>query len=135
MQCEGPWTPAMRRYLLRLAVSMTIYMVFLFVAVRAFKGPTPPAGVMAVVLAILPALPILGVFWAIGRLIVETKDEYQRMLFVKQSLIATGLTLSIVTVWGFLENFDQVSHAPGFYVAVLWFAMLGVGGAVTRFRP
>ena len=43
-------------------------------------------------------------------------------------------TLSIVTIWGFLENFDQVPHAPGFYVAVLWFAMLGVGGVVTRFR-
>ena len=65
-------------------------------------------------------------FWAIGRLLVEEQDEYIRMLLVRQTLVATGFTLSLVTIWGFLENFRLVPHVDAFYVAVLWFVGLGV---------
>ena len=134
MTCNPPMGKAMRAYLRRLLIMMTIYVVLLVGVITLFQRPEPPTGALATVLAILPALPILGVFWAVGRLIVETDDEYQRMLFVKQTLIATALTLSIATVWGFLENFGQLPHAQSFYVAVLWFAMLGVGGFIARWR-
>ena len=63
----------------------------------------------------------------IGRLLVEEQDEYLRMLLVRQTLVATGFTLTIVTVWGFLENLDLVAHVDAFYVAILWFVGLGVG--------
>lgn len=125
---------SMRRYTRRVLILMLLYVAFILGTVALFRSESPPTGAIAVFLAILPALPIVGVFWAIGRLIVETSDEYQRMLFVKQVLIATGLTLAIATIWGFLENFDQVGHLPGFYVAILWFAMSGVGGAIARWR-
>ena len=127
-------TPSMRAYTRRVIILMLLYVGFILGTVTLFRTDNPPTGALAVFLAILPALPIIGVIWAIGRLIVETTDEYQRMLFVKQVLIATGLTLAIATVWGFLENFDQVGHLPGFYVAILWFAMSGVGGAIARWR-
>lgn len=134
MPHSGSRTPAMRAYLKRMAVLMLLYMAAIFLAVSWFRDDHPPVGPVAALVAILPGLPILGVFWAIGRLLVETTDEYQRMLFVKQLLIATALTMSIVTIWGFLQNFDQAPTVPGFYVAVLWFLMFGVGGAVARFR-
>jgi hypothetical protein len=124
-------SPAHRRYVIRLAVAMTLYILFLFIAGR-LVGSGTVRGVGAYLLAMLPGLAIVGVFWAVGRLIVEETDEYQRMLFVRQTLVATGFALSLATVWGFLENFGLVGHVDAFYVAILWFAGLGVGGVYNR---
>ncbi len=119
-------SPAMRRYTRRLAIAMTAYLITLFLAVTLVrKGDV--VGPLAWLLAILPGLCIASVFWLYGRLLVEETDEYQRMLLVRQSLVATGFTLSIVTVWGFLETFGLVPHVDAFFVAVLWFLGLGVG--------
>ena len=63
----------------------------------------------AYALAIAPALPIIGVFWAVMRLLVEEPDEFMRMLLVRQCLVATGFCLTIITIWEFLQNFDLVA--------------------------
>ena len=63
--------------------------------------------------AVLPALPIIGIFAAIGRYLVEEQDEYVRMLMVRQTLWASGIALSLATIWGFLENFGVVGHVDG----------------------
>jgi len=117
---------AERRYLVRLAVAMAAYVVTLGIALH-FVGKGHVTGPLAYALGVLPGLSVAGVFWAIGRLLVEETDEYLRMLLVRQTLVATGFTLTIVTVWGFLENLDLVAHVDAFYVAVLWFVGLGVG--------
>jgi hypothetical protein len=106
--------------------------VVLVGALMVMEQPWAPDGAGAWLLAALPALPVLGMIWAIFRLIVETDDEYQRFLFVKQILIATALTLAIATVWGFLEDFGMAPHAPAYWATVLWFAMIGVGGCIAR---
>lgn len=126
-----PMRPAQRRYTIRIAVAMTAYMITLYAAVSMIRSGQA-VGTLAWILALLPGLCVAGVFWAVGRLLVEETDEYLRMLLVRQVLIATGLTLSIVTVYGFLENFELVNHIDGFYVAMLWFIGLGVGGLVNR---
>ena len=119
--------PAMRRYLRRLAISMIFYMAFLFIALRYVDSVTGP---VAYLLGALPGIAVLGVFWAIGRLLVEETDEYLRMLLVRQTLVATAFSLSIATVWGFLENVKLVPHVDAFYIAILWFVGLGVGSLV-----
>jgi hypothetical protein len=127
-------TPYMRRYSFRILGFSLAYVGALIGAIMIMKQPWAPTGAAAWALAILPAIPVVGMIWAIFRLVAEIDDEYQRFLLVKQILIATGLTLVIATIWGFLENFDQVSDVPAYYVTILWFAMLGVGGAVARIR-
>lgn len=119
-------SPAMRRYTRRLAIAMTAYLITLFLAVT-FVRKGDVTGPLAWLLAILPGLCIASVFWVYGRLLVEETDEYQRMLLVRQSLIATGFTLSIVTVWGFLETFGLVPHVDAFFIAPMWFIGLGIG--------
>ena len=119
--------PAMRRYLRRLAISMILYISFLFIALRYVDAVTSP---LAYVLGAMPGIAVLGVFWAMGRLLIEEKDEYLRMLLVRQTLVATAFALSIATVWGFLENVRLVPHVDAFYIAVLWFVGLGVGSLV-----
>lgn len=122
---------ARRRYTLRVSAALAAYIVSLSAALR-FVGVEGVTGPLAYVLALLPGLSVAAVFWAIGRLLVEETDEYVRLLTVRQALVATAFTLSVSTMWGFLENFDLVPHVEAFYIAVLWFAGLGIGSCVNR---
>ena len=93
-----------------------------------------PTGAGAVVLAVLPALPLVGVIWAMGRLLIEEKDEYQRSLHVRQFIIATGFMLAVTSVWGFLESSEQVPHLPMYWSFILWCGGLGVGSLVNELK-
>ena len=126
-----PITAHHRRYLIRMAVLMACYILFLFLALRLV--PTHRVtGALAWVLGALPGVAVAGIFWALGRLMIEETDEYLRMLLVRQTLFATGFALSIATVWGFLENVGLVHHVDALYIAVLWFMGLGFGGLFNR---
>ena len=120
-----------KRYLKRLAISMALYMLTLFAAVY-YVGRHIITGPTAYLLAILPGICVCGVFWAVGRLIIEQDDEYQRMLLVRQTLVATAFALSLATIWGFLESVGLVPHIDAYFIAILWFAGLGVGAFVNR---
>jgi hypothetical protein len=122
---------AWKRYNWRLIWLSLVYAVFLIAAVYGFKHQIVPPGFRYFV-AILPALPIIGIFGAIGRYLIEEQDEYLRMLMVRQTLWASALTLSVATVWGFLDNFGLVGHADGYWTAVLWFFGLGLGGIYNK---
>ena len=122
-------SPAIRRYNRRVIVLMLIYAAILMAVVYGFNHHLL-SGPPAYVAAILPALPVIGVFGAIGRYLVEETDEYVRMLTIRQTLYASGFALSIATAWGFLEAFDMVGHIESFYIAVLWFAGLGFGSCM-----
>lgn len=125
-------SPAIRRYLIRLFVLMAIYMACIFTAGYLFRH-NPPSGIAAYALAVLPALPIVGVVWTIMRLIIEETDEYLRLLHVKQNLFATGFCLTVMTVWEFLQNYDVVSHdMHGFGATFVWFLGLGIGAVWLR---
>jgi len=128
--------PEMKRYTYRLAATMTVYILTL-IGVNAWFRIAPPSGALAYVAAVMPALPIAGTFIVIGRLMIELRDEYIRAQFVRQSLIATAVTLSITTGWGFLEGFGLAPHVAGYYAATIWFVVFGViamGNAVLTWR-
>ena len=120
-----------KRYVQRVFVSMVFYIALLSIALH-YVGRGLVTGPLAYILGALPGFAVIGVFWAIGRLLVEETDEYQRMLLVRQSLVASAFALSIATVWGFLENVRLVPHIDAFYIAILWFVGLGVGSLVNR---
>jgi hypothetical protein len=124
-------TPAVRRYNRRVLLLSAIYAVLLLAAGYLFNHRAVH-GVGAWIVAILPALPIVGIFAAIGRYLIEEQDEYVRMTMVRQTLIASGFALSVATVWGFLESFGMVAHVESFYIAVLWFAGLGLGACINK---
>jgi hypothetical protein len=124
-------SPASKRYNIRVIWLSLLYGAFLIPAVYGFKHHLID-GAIGYVAAILPALPIIGIFVAIGRYLVEEQDEYVRMLMVRQTLWASGFSLSVATIWGFLESFDLVGHIPAFYISVLWFGGLGLGSAMNR---
>jgi hypothetical protein len=120
---------AQRRYNRAVLITMAGYMFTLF-GVMIYADRTPLRGVGGAAIGILPALPVIAVFWIMWRYLNEERDEYLRHRATRQALIASGFMLSIATAWGFLENFDIVPHAPAYYAAVLWFFGLGVGSCV-----
>jgi hypothetical protein len=125
-------SPAMRRYLARLAGFMTVYIALIFAVGTLFRHH-PPQGNLAYLCAILPALPIIGVIWTIMRLLIEETDEYIRMLFTRQTLFATGFCLTIMTVWEFLQNYDLIPPGThGFGATFVWFIGLGIGAIFNR---
>lgn len=126
-----PRTTAIRRYTVRVLVLSAIYAAVLFATVYGFNHHLL-SGPLAWVVGVLPALPIVGIFAAIGLYLVEEQDEYVRMMMVRQTLWASGFALSIATVWGFLESFELVRHVESYYVAVLWFGGLGLGACANK---
>ena len=125
--------PAMRRYFQRPAVLMLAYALILVGGKLLMQLPVPPVEPVVIGLALLTALPICGVFWAIFRLLSEIDDEYQRMLLAKQVLLATAVTLCVSTVWQFLKVYDLLIEGPQWFGAI-WLAMFGLAAPIVRWR-
>ena len=123
--------PAIQRYNWRVVWLSLLYAIFLIGSVYGFKHKLF-AGPLAYLVALLPALPIIGIFGAMGRYLVEEQDEYVRVMTVRQTLWASAFALSIATIWGFLESFELVQHVESYYVSVLWFGGLGLGTCANR---
>lgn len=124
-------SPARRAYLRRMTVLMTIYVAVIIGGSYAKKAGllSDPATILV---AVVSGLCVGGVFWAIGRLIVEEQDEFLRMLIVRQALIATGFALSIASIHGFLTIFEVVPKIDLFWVPMLWFIGFAIGAVVNR---
>lgn len=116
---------ATRNYRLRIWALGGAYVATLLPAVFWFRHGAP-SGALAYVVAVAPAVPVVGMVWTMGLYLLEERDEYIRMRRTQDFLWAAGLTFSIATVWGFLENFDLVPHVPAFYLVVLFCGALGV---------
>jgi hypothetical protein len=122
---------ASKRYNLRVLWLGLAYAALLIGANLAFNRQLL-GGPMMWLAAIAPALPIIGIFGAIGRYLVEEQDEYVRMLMVRQTLWASGFAISVATIWGFVESFGLAGHVDSYYIAVLWFGGLGLGACINR---
>ena len=120
-----------RHFLFRLGGSVSVLFISIFAA-RHFVDPEIAYGPVVWALAVLPGLAMIGIFYAYGMLIIEQKDEFIRMLVIRQLLMATGIALSFAAVWGFLEEFGLVGHIYAYYFAVAWLVGFGFGGLVNR---
>lgn len=127
-------SPALRQYNRRILLLSVVYAICLFAAVYAFTRHLLDGSPLAWIVALAPAIPVIGFFVTIGRYLIEERDEYLRDQMVRQSLIATGFAMSVATAWGFLENFGLVGHVYAYYVAILWFFGLGLGACVLRLQ-
>ena len=129
----NPNALAQRRYVVRLMSVMAVYLGTLFAGLTLKKQGmlTPETTVVA---ALIPGLCIVLVFWAMGRLIVELKDEFLRMLIVRQVLIATAFAFSLAAVHGFLTSFDVIDKVDAFYWPVTFFFGLFIGMVANRIK-
>jgi hypothetical protein len=126
-------SPAARRYQRRFMIAMGAYVITLAGAIGVFNGAHPPVWLVWP-LALAPALPIVGVIVVMGLYLREETDEFQRAIASEAALWATGALLSIATVWGFLEEFGLVVHAPAWAAFPVWALALGLANASVRRR-
>ena len=124
---------ATHRYLLRMALTMAFYLITLAVAEHFIDG-RGMTGPMAAFLAFLPGLSFAGVVWVFGGLIIEEQDEFYRMLYIRQGLIATGISFTLAAIWGFLETYRIVEPVAAFWWPTIWCFGLGVGAVFNKIK-
>lgn len=124
---------ASQRYLTRMAIIMAFYLITLFMAEHFIedRGVTGP---LAALLALLPGLSFAGVVWIFGALIVEEQDEFFRLLYVRQGLVATGVSFTLAAIWGFLETYNIVEPVAAFWWPTLWCLGIGVGAVANKVK-
>ncbi|MEQ1547680.1 MAG: hypothetical protein ABL918_03410 [Chakrabartia sp.] len=86
------------------------------------------------ILAIIPAAPVVGIIWAVSRLILDEKDEFLRQKTIYASLIATAISLTVATIWGFLEMFNLVPHIWMWAIMPVWAIGLGIAFVIEKVR-
>jgi hypothetical protein len=128
-----PKSAAARSYLFRFFPAMGLYVVALVSVVLIFRHHHP-TGVIAYLLAILPAIPIIGVIAIVGLYLSEEKDEFQRALLVQSMVWGIGATLAVTTAWGFLEAFTFVPHLQLTMVFPLFWFFVGVSTGILKMR-
>lgn len=94
-------SPAMRRYLLRFPLAMTVYAVTLMVCLTLMKQVEPVWG--KALLALLPVLPVTYALTEILRL-VRSLDELQRQIQTEAVVIAAVMVCMVTFAWGLLEK-------------------------------
>ena len=129
--CSPQQSAAYRRYLRRFWPATALYVLAIALATWLIPDDAH-ASVLTVGIALLPGIGIVGMIWAMGRLLVELDDEYLRMLEVRKALVATGLVLAVASVWGVLELFTDVPKLPVFLIFPMWCGGLAIGQAFNR---
>lgn len=124
---------ASHRYLVRMALTMAFYLITLFLA-EHFIEDRGVVGWLAAFLAFLPGLSFAGIIWIFGGLIVEEQDEFFRMLYVRQGLIATGISFTLAAVWGFLETYNIVEPVAAFWWPTIWCFGIGIGAISNKLK-
>ncbi len=122
-----------RRYMARFMPAMLLYVIVLSVAAEMYHeaGPT---GWLLWMIAIAPSLPVLYAIRAILLYLKEEDDEFQRNLQLRAFVLATGLTLALCTVWGFLEIFSLTPHIQPWAVFPAWAVCLVPAQIAVRWK-
>jgi hypothetical protein len=123
----------MRRYLLRFGVSMTAYVILLVTAVSMGRQGLAD-GPWGYLIALAPAVGVLGAIASVAFYLAEETDEFARTTLIHSLLWGTGGTLSVATIWGFLETFDKAPHIPTWAAVPVFAVFMGLAQALIARR-
>jgi hypothetical protein len=114
-----------QRRSVQLFSSSIIFTAFLNLMVRTWFKDYHPTGPFAWLLAIVPALPFVGTIVIAIRYIAREKDEFIRAQVLLALLQGSFITLVITVIYGFLQNFLDISGPPAmFYVDIFLIASM-----------
>jgi hypothetical protein len=125
--------PAQRRFVIRMWLMAALCVLFSLVAALVFRI-SHPHGVLAYLVAVLPALPIIGALVYTGIYLGEEKDEFQRNLLVQSLLGGTGGILAVITAWGYMVDFAHAPHMDLVYVYPFFWVFAGISYWIVRAR-
>ena len=125
--------PPMRRYLLRFGAAMSAYIVLLLAAVSLRRDGLTD-GPLGYLIALAPAVAILGCIASVGFYLAEETDEFARNTLIQGLLWGIAGTLSTASVWGFLETFGKAPHVPAWAAVPLFAIFMGLAQSIIARR-
>jgi hypothetical protein len=125
--------PSVRHYVIRMWIVAALCVLFSVVAALVFRL-SHPHGILSYLVAVLPALPIMGALVYTGVYLAEEKDEFQRNLLVQSLLGGTGGILAITTAWGYMEDFAHAPHMDLIWVYPLFWVFVGISYGLVKAR-
>jgi hypothetical protein len=126
--------PSWRRYMLRFTAAMVTYVAVLLAVDSMAHHGLMPAKPWLYAVALAPAIPVAAVVVIVLRYLLEEEDEYQRTLAIRAYVAATGLTLTVTTGWGFLQDFAGVPPISLTHVFVIFCICQGITTGWTKWR-
>jgi hypothetical protein len=121
-----PASKAAKRYTYRTLVAMPFYLILLFSTILILRHDHPSRP-LAILLAILPSIPIVAIIVIVGLYLKEETDEFQRSIFQQTLLWSMGCVLAITSVWGLLEMMiANLPHLPIFYIFPGFWLFFGI---------
>lgn len=124
--CSPMSNQAYRRYMRRFIPATGLYVLAIALATWLIPDDAH-ATFLTVAIALLPGLGVVVMIWAMARLLIELDDEYLKMLEIRKALAATGVALTVASIWGILELYTDVPHLPVFFMFPIWCIGLLVG--------
>jgi hypothetical protein len=113
---------------------MGAYVGVLFAVDAVVRRGLAPAKPWLYLVAAAPAVPVAAVILIVLRYLQEEEDEYQRVLAMRAYVAATGLTLTVTTAWGFLQDFAGLPQISLTHVFVIFCVCQGLATVWTRLR-
>lgn len=122
-------TSPSRRYAIRTILFMSGYVVALVLASSGALDAI--GGISGWLLAAAVAAPVGGQIWATLAFIKES-DEYVSALIAKRFIISAGLAMGLAVFWGFAEAFAEAPHLEGWWVYMVFWALMAVMNLFVR---
>ena len=126
-------TPAAGTYLRRFSMAMAAYIAPAIVDGAVLRKNHLTGG-LAYLLAVLPALAIIGQIVTVGLYLREETDQFQRSLFVHCMLWGVGGVLTVTSVWGMLESYVHVAHLQPIWVFPMFWMFVGVSSPILMWK-
>lgn len=126
-------TPAQRRHSRRVLAATLVYVAVLIPIVYVMKHGLV-AGSWRMILAVIPALPVVAMFGSYARYLSEETDEYIRTMVIRQILTATTISMVCAVVWGFLVDLGGAPPIATYWIAFVWVAAQGVTAMIDKVR-
>ncbi|HEY6815532.1 MAG TPA: hypothetical protein VI168_08340 [Croceibacterium sp.] len=107
---EGPVSPALTAYNLRMGAAFAACIMILSIAPGVAQR-LPPGSAALWLLALAAAAPLCWGIWVTVRYLAQESDEYLRHLTVMSTLAGLAVVLVATTLWGFLDDLGMVPEA------------------------
>lgn len=98
-----------KKYYIRTALFMGGYTLVNIAAIFGAFDDIKPPGSLA--FALVVAAPVAGHLWSL-LVWMRDSDEFVRAVSAKRFIVATGITLALVSAWGFMEIYAKAPHCP-----------------------
>jgi putative oxidoreductase len=112
-----------KKYLVRAFLFLGAYVALNVAAITGAFDDMKPRGAWGFSLVV--ASPVIGHIWSYLAW-MRNSDEFVRALTAKRFIVATGVTLAITSIWGFLELYAKAPHVSAAMVYPLLWAAFGI---------